>query len=65
MKRNFSLLFFLKRGKTDPQGISSIYMRITIEKKRVEIATGKVCQDVDWENGKIKGNTALAKTLNT
>jgi site-specific recombinase XerD len=65
MKRNFSLLFFLKRGKTDPQGISSIYMRITIEKKRAEIATGKVCQDVDWENGKIKGNTALAKTLNT
>jgi hypothetical protein len=58
MKRNFSLLFFLKKGKTDPQGISSIYMRITIEKKRAEIATGKVCQDVDWKNGKIKGNTA-------
>lgn len=65
MKRNFSLLFFLKRGKTDPQGISSIYMRITIEKKRAEIATGKVCQDSDWENGKIKGNTAQAKALNT
>jgi hypothetical protein len=64
MKRNFSLLFFLKKGKTDQVGNSSIYMRITIEKKRVDLATGKQCTDNDWLNGKVIGNSAMAKAIN-
>ncbi|WP_426330038.1 site-specific integrase [Pedobacter sp. R-06] len=64
MKRNFSLLFFLKKGKTDHDGNSSIYMRITIEKKRVDLATGKQCADNDWSNGKVIGNSAMAKAIN-
>jgi len=64
MKRNFSLLFFLKKGKTDQEGNSSIYMRITIEKKRVDLATGKQCADNDWFNGKIVGSSAHAKSIN-
>lgn len=64
MKRNFSLLYFLKKAKTDQEGISSIYMRITIEKKRVDLATGKQCADTDWLNGKVAGNSAHAKTIN-
>jgi len=64
MKRNFSLLFFLKKGKTDQEGNSSIYMRITIEKKRVDLATGKQCADTDWFNGKIVGSSAHAKSIN-
>lgn len=63
MKRNFSLLFFLKKGKTDQEGNSSIYMRITIEKKRVDLATGKQCADTDWFNGKIVGSSAYAKSI--
>ncbi|TCD26492.1 hypothetical protein EZ456_12920 [Pedobacter psychrodurus] len=63
MKRNFSLLFFLK-GKTDQEGNSFIYMRITIEKKRVDLATGKQCAKTDWLNGKVIGNSALAKATN-
>jgi len=64
MKRNFSLIFFLKKGKTDPQGASSIYMRITIDKKRAEMATGKSCLDNQWDNGQLKGGTSLVKTIN-
>jgi len=64
MKRNFSLLFFLKKGKTDHDGNCSIYMRITIEKKRVDLATGKQCADNDWLNGKIVGSSAHIKSIN-
>jgi len=64
MKRNFSLLFFLKKGKTDQPGTSSIYMRITIEKKRVDLATGKQCNDTNWFDGKLAGNSSQAKTIN-
>lgn len=64
MKRNFSLLFFLKKGKTDQEGTSSIYMRITIEKKRVDLATGKECLEVDWLNGKLLGHSFQAKSIN-
>jgi len=64
MKRNFSLLFFLKKGKTDQEGCSSVYLRITVDKKRAEVATGKQCSETDWDNGKFKGRTTMAKTLN-
>jgi hypothetical protein len=39
-------------------------MRITIEKKRVDLATGKQCADNDWLNGKVIGNSAMAKAIN-
>jgi len=64
MKRNFSLIFFLKKRDTDQEGCSSVYLRITINKKRAEAATGKHCNDEEWENGKFIGRTAMAKTLN-
>ena len=64
MKRNFSLIFFLKKGKTDQEGTSSIYMRITIEKKRVDLATGKQCPDAEWLNSKIVGYSSQAKIIN-
>ncbi len=64
MKRNFSLLFFLKKRNTDQEGCSSVYLRITVDKKRAEVATGKQCGETDWDNGKFKGRTTMAKTLN-
>jgi len=64
MKRNFSLLFFLKRRNTDQNGSTSVYLRITVDKKRSEAATGKQCKEEDWDNGKFKGRTEKAKTLN-
>ncbi|RBQ08986.1 site-specific integrase [Pedobacter miscanthi] len=64
MKRNFSLIFFLRKAKTDQQGLSSIYMRITVEKKRCELSTGKTCPEKEWENGKVSGSSSRAKTLN-
>ncbi|WP_316826107.1 site-specific integrase [Pedobacter miscanthi] len=64
MKRNFSLIFFLKKGKTDQKDTSSIYIRITVEKKRAEVATGKQCLDIDWDNGKVRKSSSAAKSIN-
>lgn len=41
MKTNYSLLFYLKKQKNYEKGPAPIYMRITIEGKRVEAATGR------------------------
>lgn len=64
MKRNFSLIFFQKRGRKKSTEKLPIYLRITLSKKRVEITTGKECLEKDWENGKFNGNSSTAKTMN-
>ncbi|MFC3562787.1 site-specific integrase [Pedobacter jamesrossensis] len=64
MKRNFSLIFFLKQGKNNNVEEQSIYLRITMSKQRVETATGKKCLEKEWNNGRLKGNSTRAKILN-
>ncbi|MBC6112772.1 site-specific integrase [Pedobacter fastidiosus] len=64
MKRNFSLIFFLKRGKRASSEKLPVYLRITVSKKRVEVTSGKDCLEKDWENGKFKGNSSAARTMN-
>lgn len=64
MKRNFSLIFFQKRGRRDLSEKLPIYLRITVSKKRVELTTGKECLEKDWENGKFIGNSSTANTMN-
>ena len=64
MKRNFSLIFFQKRGRRDSSEKLPIYLRITVSKKRVELTTGKECLEKYWENGKFIGNSSTANTMN-
>jgi len=64
MKRNFSLIFFLKQVRNTLDVEQSIYLRITISKKRVETATGKTCLEAEWQNGQLKGSSRKAKILN-
>ena len=48
---NLSILFWLK-GKEDREGRKNLYVRITIDGVRAEIATGKnPCQTVGPGNG--------------
>lgn len=54
MKTNFSLLFYLKRPKDYTTGVAPIYLRITVNGKRSELATGK---DVSRNNGILKPDT--------
>jgi len=49
MKTNFSLLFYMKKQKNYTKGIAPIYMRITVNGKRAESATGRSCEPERWK----------------
>ncbi|WP_443939313.1 Arm DNA-binding domain-containing protein [Pedobacter sp. MW01-1-1] len=52
MKTNFSLLFFLKRPKNYKTGPAPIYLRITVEGKRSEFSSGRLCEPKLWNPSK-------------
>ncbi|WP_431295310.1 Arm DNA-binding domain-containing protein [Pedobacter sp. P26] len=67
MKTNFSLLFYLKKQKNYVSGNVPIYMRITVEGNRAEMATNRDCDPKRWN---AKGSRAIGskeeiKALNT
>lgn len=67
MKTNFSLLFYLKRQKNYVSGNAPIYMRVTVEGKRAEIATNRECEPRRWnaKGGRAIGTKEDVKLLNT
>lgn len=67
MKTNFSLLFFMKRQKNYSEGEAHIYMRITVNGKRVELATGRSCEPHRWhsKSGRATGTKEKYRLFNT
>lgn len=67
MKTNFSLLFYLKKQKNYVSGNVPIYMRITVEGNRSEIATNRECDLKQWnaKGGRSIGSKEEIKVLNT
>ena len=44
------MLFYMKKQKNYDAGPASIYLRITVEGMRSEIATGRECDPLRWNN---------------
>lgn len=67
MKTNFSLLFYLKKQKNYLSGNIPIYMRITVEGNRSEMATNRECDPNRWnaKGGRAIGSKEEIKLLNT
>ncbi|WP_113663274.1 site-specific integrase [Pedobacter nanyangensis] len=67
MKTNFSLLFFMKRQKNYSGGEVPIYLRITVNGKRAEIATGRSCEPDRWhsKSGRAIGTKEKYRLFNT
>jgi integrase len=67
MKTNFSLLFYLKKQKNYVSGNVPIYMRITVEGNRSEMATNRDCDPKRWnaKGGRAIGSREEIKVLNT
>jgi len=67
MTKSFALLFQMKRTKTLPNGNAPIYLRITIDSERVEIATKRNAPPDKWNTiaQKVLGNTDEAKSVNS
>jgi len=67
MKTNFSVLFFLKKPKNYKKGAACfIYLRITVDGVRAEMATSRSCEPERWNSkaGKVNGTKEDVKTLN-
>jgi hypothetical protein len=67
MTKSFALLFQMKRTKALPNGNAPIYLRITIDSERVEIATKRNANPDKWNTvaQKVLGNTDEAKSVNS
>ncbi|MGQ7856244.1 Arm DNA-binding domain-containing protein [Pedobacter sp. WC2501] len=48
MKTNFSLLFYLKKPKNYLKGAVPVYLRITVDGKRVEMSASRKCEPELW-----------------
>ncbi|WP_316752782.1 Arm DNA-binding domain-containing protein [Pedobacter gandavensis] len=66
MKTNFSMLFYLKKQKNYACGDAPIYLRITVERNRVEITTGQECKPECWnpKTGRLTGTKEDIKRSN-
>ncbi len=66
MNKTFSMFFFLRRKSKEPNGISPIYLRITLDGCTSEISTKRSVQNSKWDikGQKGKGYTEEAKSLN-
>jgi predicted RNase H-like nuclease (RuvC/YqgF family) len=66
MKTNFSLLFYMKKPKTYKFGPAPIYMRITVNGKRSETATGRLCEPGRWNAsaGRANGTKEEIRSFN-
>lgn len=66
MNANISILFYLKRVKTNNQGLAPIFQRITINGKRLDNSTGKYIDPDKWnsDTSRMRGNSEEARLLN-
>jgi len=68
MKTNFSLLFFMKKQRNYTAGGEiPVYLRITVNSKRAEIATGRSCEPDRWHSrsGRATGTKEKYRLFNT
>lgn len=67
MKTPMSVLLFLKRSRTNKYHLLPIYMRVTINGRRFEIATHINVASNHWSQsgGVIKGHSAFTSDMNT
>ncbi len=67
MRTSLNLLFRLKKPKNYKSGPVSIYLRITVDGQRSEIAVSRQCEPCKWNNqsGRAKGTREEIKQLNS
>lgn len=67
MKHTLSVLFYLRRSKTDKNGMIPVYLRITVDGRRTEISANRKIHPDNWDNDAscMKGNSEEARIFNT
>jgi len=66
MKSNFHLLFYIRKQKNYKGGAMPIYMRITVNGRRVDMSAGRDCDPAKWNShaGRATGTKEEIKSLN-
>ncbi|WP_374399457.1 site-specific integrase [Flavobacterium sp.] len=66
MNATINVLFYIKRAKINSNGLVPIFIRITIEGKRIDKSPGKYVLPEKWstENSRLKGNSEEARLIN-
>ncbi|AQX50868.1 recombinase [Elizabethkingia anophelis] len=67
MNATVYILFYIKRTKTNKEGHSPIYVRVTIQSRRFEFSTNKFIHSDKWntEAAKVRGNNEEARAINS
>lgn len=63
MNNSFSVIFYLRKDKTDKNGRSPIYARITVNGSRSEISLKQSIEEKDWSLGKGMAKGSKQDTL--
>jgi len=66
MNKSFNLLFYVKRSKTNAEGLAPVYLRITVDGVRIEVSSKRYVNPDKWNtNGqKLTGNNEDVKSIN-
>jgi len=67
MSTKIHMLFYAKKSRTTIRETIPIYLRVTIEGKRMEVTTNRFVLPHQWSSslGQVKGNSAEANEINT
>jgi site-specific recombinase XerD len=67
MKTKITLHFYAKSTKANAKGLLPIYVRLTVDGKRLEFSTKKFVEKSKWSNelSKMKGTTEEARSINS
>ena len=66
LSKSFTLLFYLKKRSNYVKGKLPIYMRLTIDGKRIELAVKRECEPEKWNSvpGRKSGTKEEVRVLN-
>jgi len=66
MNKSFNLLFYVKRSKTNAEGLAPVYLRITVDGVRIEVSSKRYVNPDKWNTNeqKLTGNSEDVKTIN-
>ena len=67
MDTKISILFYGRKAKTTKNKLLPIYLRITVQGRRLELSTHRYVSPARWsvEAGRVKGNSEEASSINT
>jgi site-specific recombinase XerD len=67
MKSKICILFYTRTANQSKNGLVPIYLRLTVNGKRIEISTNKFIEESKWNKAaaKLKGYSEEARTINS